>query len=217
MDGRIFISYSRVDAAEFAGQLADRLIAGPPSYPVWLDVRDERPGLDWDNQIRDAIQSCPGLLFLMTRDSVQDHSACKPEWVWALKYKKPVIPLRVDAGVELPFRLSSRQYIDFSGGFEVGLAQLRVYLGGMGSPEWVLQDLRNQLTEAERDLPRADPAQRPRIEQDIRELHGRVATQERLLADPGAATRRTEERIAAGLERERQPEQPRLLRPGRSS
>ncbi len=208
MDGRFFISYSRVDAAEFAGRLADRLVAGPPSYPAWLDVRDERPGLDWDNQIRDAIQACPGLLFLMTRDSVQDHSACKPEWVWALKYKKPVIPLRVDAEAELPFRLSSRQYIDFSGGFEVGLAKLRVYLGGMGSPEWVLQDLRNQLTEAERDLPRADPAQRPRIEQDIRELRERVANQERLLADPGAATRRTEERIAAGLERERQPERP---------
>ena len=97
MDGRFFISYSRVDAAEFAEQLADRLVAGSASYSVWLDVRDEQPGTDWDNQIRDAIQACPGVLFLMTRDSVQDHSACKPEWVWALKYKKPVIPLRVDA------------------------------------------------------------------------------------------------------------------------
>ena len=208
MDGRFFISYSRGDAAEFAGQLADRLVAGSPSYSVWLDVRDERPGMDWDNQIRDAIQVCPGLFFLMTRDSVQDHSACKPEWVWALKYKKPVIPLRVDAEAELPFRLSSRQYIDFSDGFEVGLAQLRVYLGGMGSPQWVLQDLRDQLTEAERELPRADPARRPRVEQDIQDLRGRIASQERLLADPEAATRRTDERIAAGLERERQPERP---------
>src|SRR6266567_3753005 len=125
MDGRFFISYSRGDAAGFAGQLADRLVAGPPSYPVWLDVRDEQPGLDWDNQIRDAIQVGPGLLFVMTRDSVQDHSACKPEWVWALKYKKPVIPLRVDADAELPFRLSSRQYIDFSAGFEAGLERER--------------------------------------------------------------------------------------------
>ena len=181
---------------------------------MWLDVRDERPGIDWDNQIRDAIQACPGLLFVMTRDSVQDHSACKPEWVWALKYKKPVIPLRLDADAGLPFRLSSRQYIDFSGGFEVGLAKLRIYLGSMGSPEWVLQDLRDQLTEAEWELPRADPAQRPRTEQDIKELRERVAGQERLLADPGAATRRTEERIAAGLERERQPERP-LVAPAR--
>ena len=208
MDGRFFISYSRGDAAGLAGRLADHLTAGQPSYAVWLDVRDEQPGMDWDNQIRDAIQACPGLLFIMTRDSVQDHSACKPEWVWALKYKRPVIPLRVDADAELPFRLSSRQYIDFSGGFEAGLAKLRLYLGGMGSPEWVLQDLRSQLTEAERELPRAGPARRSRVEQDIGELRARVAAQERLLADPGAATRRTEERIAAGLERERQPERP---------
>jgi tetratricopeptide (TPR) repeat protein len=208
MDGRFFISYSRGDAAEFAGRLADRLVAGPPSYSVWLDVRDERPGMDWDNQLRDAILTCPGLLFLMTRDSVQDNSACKLEWVWALKYKKPVIPLRVDADAELPFRLSSRQYIDFSGGFEAGLAKLRIYLGWMGSPEWVLQDLRDQLTEAERELQRADLAQRPRIEQDIQELRDRIVGQERLLADPEGATRRTEERIAAGLERERQPERP---------
>ena len=75
MDGRFFISYSRGDAAEFAGRLADRLVAGLPSYAVWLDVRDERPGADWDNQIRDAIQACPGLLFVMTGDSVQDYSA----------------------------------------------------------------------------------------------------------------------------------------------
>jgi hypothetical protein len=35
------------------------------------------------------------VLFVMTADSVQDHSVTKSEWVWALKYKKPVIPLRV--------------------------------------------------------------------------------------------------------------------------
>jgi tetratricopeptide (TPR) repeat protein len=208
MDGHYFVSYSRVDAAGFAEQLADRLAAGPPVYPVWLDVRDVRPGADWDDQIRDAIQTCRGLLFVMTKDSVQDHSAAKAEWVWALKYKKPVIPLRADADAGLPFRLSSRQYIDFSGGFGVGLARLRIYLGWVGSLEWVLQDLRDQLTEAERELPRAGPAQRLRIEQDIHQLGRRVADQERLLADPETATRRTEERITAGLEQERQPARP---------
>ena len=87
----------------------------------------------------------------------------------------------------------------------------------MGSPQWVLQDLRDQLLEAERELRRADPARRPRIEQDIRELRERVANQERLLADPEAATRRTEERIAAGLERDASPNARQLLPPGRSS
>ena len=208
MDGPYFISYSRVDAEDFAQQLADALKAGPPSYPVWLDVRDLQPGGDWDTQIRDALQACSGVLFVMTADGVQDHSVTKSEWVWALKYKKPVIPLRAEAGAELPFRLGSRQFLDFSDGFDVGLARLRTYLGSVGSPKWVLQDLRDQLAEAERELPRAGAEQRPRVRQDIEELRRRVGEQERLVADPRAAARRTEERIAAGLEQQRQPERP---------
>lgn len=208
MDGPYFISYSRVDAEDFARRLADQLVAGPPTYPVWLDVRDLQPVGDWDTLIRDALQACGGVLFVMTADSVQDHSVSKSEWVWALKYKKPVIPLRVEAEAELPFRLASRQFLDFSGGFNAGLARLRNYLGSVGSPRWVLQDLRDQLAEAERELPRTGPEQRPRIRQDIDELRRRIGEQERLVADPGAAARRTQERITAGMERQRQPERP---------
>jgi tetratricopeptide (TPR) repeat protein len=208
VDGPYFISYSRADGEEFAQRLTDTLAAGPQSYPVWLDVRDLQPGVDWDTQIRDALRNCSGLLFVVTADSVQDHSATKPEWVGALKYKKPVIPLRFDAHAELPLRLESRQGIDFSHGFDAGLARLRTYLASAGSPKWVLQDLRNQLAEAERELHRADPGQRPRIRQDIDNLRSRVGEQERLVADPQAATRRTEKRIAAGLEQQRQPERP---------
>ena len=208
MGGPYFISYSRVDAEDFARRLADQVVAGPPSYSVWLDIRDLQPGGDWDIQIRDALQSCGGVLFVMTADSVQDHSVTKSEWGWALKYKKPVIPLRAEADIELPFRLASRQFVDFSDGFDVGLARLRNYLDSVGSPKWMLQDLRDQLAEAERELPRAGLQQRPRIRQDIDELSRRVAEQERLVADPRAATRRTEERIAAGLEQQRQPDRP---------
>ena len=210
-----FVSYSRIDGAEFARRLADQLIVGPPSYAVWLDARDEQPGVDWDEQITEAIQTCQGLLFAMTSDSVQAHSACKSEWVWALKYKKPVIPLRVDAGADLPFRLSSREYIDFSGSFDRGLARLRLYLDSAGSPKWVLQELRNQLAEAERELPRTDAAQRPRVEQDIQDLRKRIADQERLVADPEGAARRTQERINAGMDVQRHPERP-AAAPGRA-
>src|ERR1700722_17469380 len=175
MDGHYFVSYSRIDGAETARLLADELVAGPPPHGAWLDVRDVQPGTDWDEQITSAIQACQGLLFLMTEDSVRDGSGCKSEWVWALKYKKPVIPLRLNAAAELPFRLSSREYVDFSDDFDRGLARLRTYLDSVGSPRWVLQELRDQLTEAERELPRADPAQRPRVEEDIRDLGKRIA------------------------------------------
>jgi tetratricopeptide (TPR) repeat protein len=208
VNGPYFISYSRVDAEEFARRLADQLVAGPPPYPVWLDVRDLQPGADWDTQIKDALQACGGVLFVMTADSVQDHSVAKSEWAWALTYKKPVIPLRAEAGAELPFRLASRQYLDFCDSFDVGLARLRTYLDSVGTPKWVLQDLRNQLVEAERQLPRAEPEQRPRIRQDVGDLRKRIARQEQLVFDPETAAQQTEERIAAGLEQQRQPERP---------
>src|SRR4051794_24818385 len=88
-----FVSYSRADAADFAVTLADKLQAGPPPYRAWVDTRELQPGRqDWDDQIATAIQECAGLLFVMSVDSIRVGSGCKPEWVTALRYKKPVIP-----------------------------------------------------------------------------------------------------------------------------
>ena len=66
MGDHFFLSYSKSDGREFARTLADRLIATPPSIPVWLDERELQPGTDWDEQIVEALRTCAGLLFLMT-------------------------------------------------------------------------------------------------------------------------------------------------------
>jgi len=204
-----FVSYSRNDGADFALSLADKLQAGPPPYRVWVDTREMQPGRqDWDDQLVEAIQTCRGLLFVMSPDSVRIGSGCKDEWVWALKYKKPVIPVRLHADADLPFRLSSRQFVDFSQGFDTGLAQLRSYLSWASTPSGVLQELRNRLADAERELPRADPAQHPRIEQEIEQLRPRIDEQSRQVEDPQSAHEGTEARIATGLERQREPERP---------
>lgn len=208
MDEHFFVSYSAVDAADFALTLANKLVAGPPSCPVWVDKRDLRPGEDWDEQIVEALRTCRGLLFVMTADSVSPESVCKQEWVRALKYQKPVIPLLLHSDAELPFRLGSRQFIDFSGDINTGLAQLRDHLAWTSTPAGVLQELRIHLADARRELPRAAPGRRPLIEREITELDRRITAQQHLIDNPAAAQQQTTQRIETGLERERQPERP---------
>jgi tetratricopeptide (TPR) repeat protein len=205
MNGHLFVSYSRIDGSEFALRLADELEAEPPRYPVWLDQRKMHPSReDWDDQLTEAIQTCRGLLFVMTKDSVRIGSGCKDEWAWALKYKKPVIPVRVDAETGLPFRLSSRQFVDFSTGFGDGLAKLRNDLRWMSTPEGQLRELQVRLSEAERELLHA-AGQQPRIEKEMEDLRQRIEAQRRLVEHPQAALEQTDERIQADMKRERQP------------
>jgi TIR domain len=130
-----FVSYSRVDGETHAIRLADRLTAGPPSIDTWLDRRRLQPGIDWDDQIVEALRTCAGLLFVMTEDSVGPRSECKKEWTRALKYKKPVIPLLFHPDAELPYRLEPREYIDFASSFEAGLARLRDHVRWRTTPE----------------------------------------------------------------------------------
>ena len=135
-----FVSYSAVDGADFVLSLADRLAAGPPSYRLWVDRRELRAGDDWDEQLVEAIRVCRGLLFVMTADSVRAGSVCKDEWVRALKYKKPVIPLGWTRGRSCRSGCGSRQFIDFSD-LDAGVARLREYLAWASTPEGVLSEL----------------------------------------------------------------------------
>jgi tetratricopeptide (TPR) repeat protein len=208
VDEYFFVSYSTVDATEFVLMLADDLAAGPPSYPVWVDKRSLRPGEDWDEQVVEALRTCRGLLFVLTRDSAGPDSGCKQEWVRALKYKKPVIPLRLHPDAELPFRLGSREFIDFSGGYSGALAQLRKHLAWTSTPAGVLHELRTLLSDAHRELPRVVPERRPVIEGEIAELNRRIAAQRQLMEHPVQAQRQTRQRIERELERQRQPERP---------
>jgi TIR domain len=218
MTGHYFVSYSRIDAADDALWLADALAEEPSPVLVWLDKRELRPGEDWDEQIVEAIRACRGLLFVMTTDSVRSNSMCKREWTRALKYKKPVIPLRFQRDAELPFRLEPREYVDFTGPIAAALTRLREHLAWMATPAGALQVLKQRLADAERELERAtlQPAttvsERARIEQDIKVLRQQIAAQEEVLEDPRAASQRTEQRITAGLEREREPERPVVVR-----
>ena len=163
MGNHFFLSYSKRDGQKLARSLADHLIKTPPSLPVWLDERELHPGTDWDEQIAEALRTCAGLLFLMTQDSVHPNSECKHEWTRVLRYKKPIIPLLYHAEAERPLRLETRQYLDFTGDHEPALAELRDHIRWRSSPKGLLQGFKERLLDAERDLPRANDAERPRI------------------------------------------------------
>ncbi|MBI3801520.1 MAG: tetratricopeptide repeat protein [Deltaproteobacteria bacterium] len=204
-----FISYSPVNGLDFAVRLCDALVAGHPSYAAWLDKRELRPGADWDEQIAEAIRTCAGLLFVMTLDSVEPQSGCKPEWTRALKYKKPIVPLLLDKKAEMPFRLGNRQHIDFTGEFAPALARLRLHLQWLASPAGQLQALKDRLADAQRDLRRAsEPEDQGRIATEIAQLQQQIAEQQLVVDDPEGTALRVQESIARGLERERQPEKP---------
>ncbi|MGC1378669.1 MAG: toll/interleukin-1 receptor domain-containing protein [Anaerolineales bacterium] len=208
MTDHCFISYSTADALEFALKLADQLEGGQPFIDAWIDKRDIRPGPEWDEQLLQGIKTCKCLLFVLTRDSVAEGTGCKPEWTRALSYKKPVVLLRLHSGVEVPFRLEGRQWIDFSSNFEAGMAQLRQYAQRLGSPEGALDDLKQRLSDANRDLRRAKPGEEGRIRAEMDDLRAKIKRQEEIVRDPEAARKQTEANIQSGLARERQPEKP---------
>lgn len=204
-----FICYSRADAGEFCLRLHDALQTGSPPIRAWIDQRDVKPGHDWDDQVLEAIRGCESLLFVMTRDSVESSSGCKPEWNRALRYKKPIIPVRLDTEAEMPLLLGNRQHIDFTEGFEVAIVELREHLKWLASPAGVLQATIDRLADAERDFRRArKPADQARIMADIELLKRQIAEQREVIENPQSAAMRVEERISRALERERRPDKP---------
>jgi tetratricopeptide (TPR) repeat protein len=215
MAGHHFLSYSSVDGNDFAARLRDALEGGHPPIPTWFDKRDIQPGDDWDESLAEALKTCETFLFIMTCESVEDTSVCKQEWTYALSCKKHIIPLKLAAKAEMPFRLFSRQHIDFTTSlnsdaeFNTALAKLRTHLRWRKSPAGTLAGLKERLEDAQRDFRRAaDNAETARIHDEINLLKLQIAEQQQIVDDPVGVAARVDERIKNGLELERQPEKP---------
>jgi tetratricopeptide (TPR) repeat protein len=189
-----FISYSGGDGTELALRLADALVGGSPPHQVWISARHIRAG-HWDQQLHDAIRDCRALILVMTKDSVRNNSSCKYEWAAALRYKRHVLPLRFDPDADLPLRLSSLQYIDFTAGHTAGLARLRETIDWMSSPAGVLQDLRSQREDLEREVLRArDDSYRNHLLHAAEQVRARIAEHENVVRDPTRPVAQTLER-----------------------
>ena len=179
MTERCFITHSSTDARGFATRLTDALEDGHPSIPVWLDQRDIRRGIDLDLQIDDALKACRLVLYLMTPDSIIPTSICWQECSRALSYRKTVIPLLMKENVPTPSRLRDRQKIDFTDGFDLGVARLREHLAWMETPAGALQNLKDRLADTEHDLHGVQAAEYARIWGEIEALKKQIERQKK--------------------------------------
>lgn len=85
---------------------------------------------------------------------------------------------------------------------------MRRHLDSLSSPAWLLRQLEYRRADAERELRYAPPEQQVGWQEEIDQLQREIARQQAIVRDPQAAAQATAQRIASGLERERQPERP---------
>ena len=107
---RIFISYGRGDALDFARKLAASL--REQGFTPWLDVDEGIPiGSPFDIRIETGIESSDLLIALLSPWSLRPEGFCRNELLFAQAKKRPIIPVRI-ADVIPPIQIISLNYLD---------------------------------------------------------------------------------------------------------
>ncbi len=121
---RIFISYSRADAA-FAHRLTASLREA--GGDVWIDVADIRSGDDWSDAIQAALDQCAIMLLILSPEAMDSVNVAS-EWKYYLDEGKTVIPVLL-RDTRINFRLRPLNYVDFfRQDYVMALSQLRIEL-----------------------------------------------------------------------------------------
>ncbi len=116
---QIFVSYSRVDKA-FAQRLVDDLVKN--HYHTWFDLQDIPHGANWDLEVQRGLEVCDTMVVMLSPPSAASQNVAD-EWSYFIEKKKRIIPLLIQP-TDVPFRLSRRQRVDFTQGYDQGLAEL---------------------------------------------------------------------------------------------
>ena len=110
MNVRIFISYSRRDAA-FALGLQARL--NDQGWGAWLDSEKLQTGQRWREEIVQAIAGCDYFVLVLSSRSIQSENVVK-ELSLAESSSKPILPLMIEP-VEIPdsmkYQLAGLQFV----------------------------------------------------------------------------------------------------------
>lgn len=106
---RLFISYARVDKP-FCIQIVDTLEV----HETWYDQR-LYAGQNWWKEILRRLDWCEGFVYLLSHDSVAS-DYCIKEFELAKSLNRPIFPVLIQDGVQLPEGIAEMQYVDFTKG-----------------------------------------------------------------------------------------------------
>jgi hypothetical protein len=108
-DGRYFISHSKIDG-DFAELLQLKL--EKEGFLAWIDTDRLGPGVDWRQEIDDAIRDAPAVIAVMSPEA-RESEYVTYEWAFAWGCGKQIIPLMLRQTPLHP-RLATLQFLDFS-------------------------------------------------------------------------------------------------------
>ncbi|MCC7446721.1 MAG: toll/interleukin-1 receptor domain-containing protein [Anaerolineae bacterium] len=156
---QVFICYARADMP-FALQLIEDL--NDYDLTVWMDMQSIPHGANWDIEVQKGLDSSDLMLVLLTPSSVASQNVAD-EWSYFIEKNKPIVPLMVEL-CEVPFRLSRRQRVDFTGDYKTGFEQLITAIGSpaLRDPE-ATQRVRNVARDHKPLIPDAAPAARDAV------------------------------------------------------
>ncbi|MBV9617214.1 MAG: TIR domain-containing protein, partial [Ktedonobacteraceae bacterium] len=125
---RVFLSYAHADREVASRVQKDLLKRG---IAIWRDLENVQAGHDWEEQVREAIRTCSGVIYLATPNA-RGSRIVRGELLLAKTYGKPIYPVWA-TGQSWPDVASlediSSHYIDIRASqYEDGLLQLVAFL-----------------------------------------------------------------------------------------
>lgn len=107
---RVFLGHSHRDKA-LADEIRHALVAC--GLEVWFDEVEIRPGASLAASISSGLEEADVVVMLLSKSSFESQWASL-EIGGALVHRKPLIPVLIERGAELPFMLRDRKFIDAS-------------------------------------------------------------------------------------------------------
>jgi hypothetical protein len=90
---RVFLSYARSDAEDFAHELRRRLEREEPAITLWQDRTQMEGGVGWWKQITEALDVVEYLILVMSPAAMRS-DACRREWRHARQQGVCVYPVK---------------------------------------------------------------------------------------------------------------------------